>query len=87
MTVMVWPARENLQSFSALWRFEQGQLLLGYTGPAREFKLPEALPPAHSDLKHGPQLRGALQQSGTASTRSTLINFNWDAIDVETESK
>jgi hypothetical protein len=22
------------------------------------------LPPAHSDLKHGPQLRGALQQSG-----------------------
>jgi hypothetical protein len=20
-----WPARENLQSFSALWRFEQGQ--------------------------------------------------------------
>jgi hypothetical protein len=25
MTVTVWPARENLQSFSALWRFEQGQ--------------------------------------------------------------
>ncbi len=25
MTVTVWPGRENLQSFSALWRFEQGQ--------------------------------------------------------------
>ena len=25
MTVTVWPARENLQPFSALWRFEQGQ--------------------------------------------------------------
>jgi len=25
MIVTVWPARENLQSFSALWRFEQGQ--------------------------------------------------------------
>src|SRR5713101_8067367 len=25
MTVTVWPARENLQSFSTLWRFEQGQ--------------------------------------------------------------
>ena len=25
MTVTVWPDRENLQSFSALWRFEQGQ--------------------------------------------------------------
>jgi hypothetical protein len=25
MTVTVWPARENLQSFLALWRFEQGQ--------------------------------------------------------------
>src|SRR5882757_4069071 len=25
MTVTVRPARENLQSFSALWRFEQGQ--------------------------------------------------------------
>jgi hypothetical protein len=27
MTVTVWPARENLQSFSALWRFEQGQAI------------------------------------------------------------
>jgi hypothetical protein len=27
MTVTVWPARENLQSFSALWRFEQGHAL------------------------------------------------------------
>jgi hypothetical protein len=27
MTVTVWPARENLQSFSALWRFEQGQVI------------------------------------------------------------
>jgi hypothetical protein len=27
MTLTVWPARENLQSFSALWRFEQGQHL------------------------------------------------------------
>ena len=26
MTMTVWPARENLQSFSALWRFEQGQV-------------------------------------------------------------
>ena len=25
MTETVWPTRENLQSFSALWRFEQGQ--------------------------------------------------------------
>ena len=25
MTVTLLPARENLQSFSALWRFEQGQ--------------------------------------------------------------
>ena len=25
MTVTVWPARENLQSFSALWSFEHGQ--------------------------------------------------------------
>jgi hypothetical protein len=24
--VTVWPARENLQSFSTLWRFEQGQV-------------------------------------------------------------
>jgi hypothetical protein len=24
MAVTVWPARENLQSLSALWRFEQG---------------------------------------------------------------
>ena len=25
MAVTVWPARKNLQSFPALWRFEQGQ--------------------------------------------------------------
>jgi hypothetical protein len=25
MTATVWPARKNLHSFSALWRFEQGQ--------------------------------------------------------------
>ena len=27
MTVTVWPARENLQSLSALWKFEQGQVV------------------------------------------------------------
>jgi hypothetical protein len=33
--VTVWPARENLQSFSALWRFEQGQVESGERNPTR----------------------------------------------------
>ncbi len=35
MTVTVWPAHENLQSFSALWRFEQGQGLTSLRAPRR----------------------------------------------------